>query len=147
MPHTPYTKILFSQMDEEGNSLEESLWAIKTETDNLYRVENIPFFLQNIAYHDIVRVEMIENQLLATGIVQESGHSTIRVYFHEVNNERIAAVHDFLQRRECDTEAINNPQLIAVDIPPSVAYAPIQAYLEEGEKKGWWEYEEGCLTQ
>lgn len=145
MTNTPYTKILFNQMDEEGKSLEESLWAIKVEREeNLYRVENIPFSLQNIAYHDIVRVELIENQLLATGIVQESGYSTIRIYFHELGLEKIQEVQDYLTNLNCNSEKSN--QLMAVAIPPQVDYLPIQGYLEEGENKGWWEYEEGCLA-
>ena len=35
--------------------------------------------------------------------------------------------------------------MIAVDIPPEVAYSPIVALLNKGEASEKWAYEEGCL--
>lgn len=35
--------------------------------------------------------------------------------------------------------------LVAFDIPPSVAYPPIQRVLANGESQKLWEYEEACL--
>lgn len=39
------------------------------------------------------------------------------------------------------------PSLIAVDVPPSVRYEPIEAWLDEGATAGRWEYEESHLAR
>ena len=136
----PYIKISFRQETEEGEITAESMWA--TKIGEHYRIENIPFLIYDVAFHDVVKVEEVDGVLEAIDVIEESGHSTIRIYFaSEVSEETLS----FLRKQGCGLEKFSK-KVLAVDIPPLVKYEPIKEYLEEGEKKGFWEYEEGCLT-
>ena len=46
----------------------------------------------------------------------------------------------------CPSE-LDLDRLVAVDIPPTVPYSDVRAYLEKNERLGVFEYEEGCLGQ
>jgi len=143
MDKDKFYKILFRQLDEDNEIVNESIWAKKVG-DN-FQLENIPFYIKSVAFKDIVKGEIINDELLATEIVEESGHSTIRIYFHKHFN-KIALVRKKLEKMGCDSEISNNPRIVAVDIPKNVDYCKIQEYLQKGENESHWEYEEGCLA-
>ncbi|MGB1242948.1 MAG: DUF4265 domain-containing protein [Chitinophagales bacterium] len=136
----PYIKILFSQETEDGDVISENIWT--TKVGEYYRIENIPFRTRDIALHDIVKVEEVEGMKKATEIVEESGHSTVRIYF---TSDKLNTVSQFIESQGCRIEKAND-EFIGIDIPPKIEYKPIKEYLEEGEQKGFWEYEEGCLA-
>lgn len=136
----PYIKILFSQETDEDEITPESMWASKMGEH--YRIENIPFLIRDIAFHDVVKAEEVDGILEATGIVEESGHSTVRIFFL---SDKLKEVRAFLKNQGCGSEK-GSDKFIAVDIPPEVEYKLIKEYLEKGEEKGFWEYEEGCLA-
>ena len=137
----PYTKIIFEQKDEDGDVVVESVWASKVAEG--YRIENIPFRITDVSFHDIVEAKIVEGALLAIGVIEESGHSTVRVFF---TSDKLKETIDFLENQKCGIEPAPKIPLIAVTIPPFSDYTPIKAYLEEGEQKGFWEYEEGCIA-
>lgn len=142
-PKPTYVKVLF---DVEGyESVEiESMWAIVT--DGGYRLDNIPFYAKGYALGDVISADRDEGGLLrCTGLVQASGHSTIRILCRDA--ERAPAVRDELSAMGCSSEA-DAPGLVAVDVPPDVPYDRIRSYLEQAIQTGGVdEYEEGCLGQ
>ncbi|MFI0982032.1 DUF4265 domain-containing protein [Streptomyces sp. NPDC021093] len=43
-------------------------------------------------------------------------------------------------------EGIDRFQMVALDAPPGADLQKIRKLLEHGEMKGWWHWEEGCVT-
>ena len=93
---------------------------------------------------DIVSVENRNNELFVTGLIQELGHSTIRMIFEDEKN--VAPTRDYLNSIGCESEISDVKILISVDIPPEVNYQKIKEYLEEGEKLSKWSFEEACIA-
>ena len=94
---------------------------------------------------NIVKVEDRNGQLYVIGIIEESGHSTIRIVFFD--KTIIQQTENELIRLGCDFEGSDNPNLIAIDIPPEVNYKEtIKSYLDQGKNADLWDYEEVCLA-
>ncbi|MGB1240900.1 MAG: DUF4265 domain-containing protein [Chitinophagales bacterium] len=141
MSEPSYIQVTVEQENEEGKVIAETMWT--TKIGEHFRIENIPFYVTDLAFHDLVKAELIEETLLATTIVEEGGHSTIRIYFKADEVEKVRA---FFTNQGCHSELSSNPKWLAINIPPQINYTKIRAYLEEGENKDLWEYEEGCLA-
>lgn len=136
-----HVKIFFEIKSDDGTIEIESLWAVP-ETRG-YRLDNIPFYARGFACGDIVRAARdADGQLLCSGVVLPSGHSTIRLWF--AGPLEVQEVRNTLLSMGCTSE-LNHTRLVAVDIPPEVHYSAIQAYVEAQKSAGVFEYEEACL--
>lgn len=136
-----YVKILFPH-DAFGHNSYESMWAY---IDNgRYKIDNIPFYVKNFSWGDIVTVQEIEGELYIHQLVEESGHSTVSVLLPTAM--MVDKVRAWFKRMGCDTELSNMKNLIAVDIPASIDYTPIKHKLEEGQQLEQWEYQEACIS-
>lgn len=78
-------------------------------------------------------------------LLRPSRHSTVRLLFGGESAGEVPCVRCILRERGCGSELSDLPALVAVDIPPAVAYAALREFFEEGEAAGLFEYEEGCL--
>jgi hypothetical protein len=135
-------KIIFEYINLEGEYALESAWA-KRSGDN-YILDNILFYAPSYSLGDIVKVENRNGELFVTGPVEESGHSTVRIIFY--NEELIPSTTEQLEKMGCQWEGSNVTTLISVDIAPEINYTPIRNFLDEGERKDLWSYEESCLA-
>lgn len=135
-------KILFEYYDTNQEYALESAWAEKE--GEYYKLDNILFYAKNYSLGDIIKVEDRNGELYATTLIQESGHSTIRIIFYE--NKFIEPTENWLIKMGCSYEGSNIPTLISVDIPPEVDYNLIKAYLENGEQDDKWSYQEACIA-
>jgi hypothetical protein len=139
-----HKKVLFEHNNApEGGYDIESAWAIPL-SDNSYKIDNILFYAPEYSLGDIVSVESREGELFVTGLVTESGHSTVRIIFN--NAEDVKPTREFLKEFGCDSEISEVPILISVDIPPIVSYSKIKEYLIKGEEQKLWSYEESCIA-
>lgn len=136
-----HSKILFQHTAFNKESI-ESAWAKKVK--NGYQLDNILFYAKNYSWRDIVSVEEVEGELFVTGLVQENGHSTIRVLLSDVSE--VPKIRKGLKELGCSSELSNMDNLIAVDIPPHVSYSVICNYLNQGESEEKWEYQEACIA-
>jgi hypothetical protein len=57
---------------------------------------------------------------LRWGLLQPSGHSTVRILF--ANPDDIEPTREYLRKNGCDSEISDLPRLVSVDIPPVVEY-------------------------
>ena len=119
----------------------ESVWVKKVEAG--YQIDNIPFLAKNIAFGDLVTASEEDGMLHFEELVETSGHSTIRIVFWDV--EALKPATDELIRLGCDWEGSHIPSMIAVDVPQTVEYTVIKAFLEEGFNNSIWDYQEACL--
>lgn len=138
-----HVKILLDVERDDGTHEVESVWAIPEERG--YRLDNVPFYARGFAWGDLVSATPDPDGLLrCTGLVAASGHSTIRLWFADTGD--VQKVRDALRAMGCDSE-LDIPRLVAVDVPPDVPYERIRRYLDDKERAGVFEYEEGCLGQ
>ncbi|TWJ02585.1 uncharacterized protein DUF4265 [Mucilaginibacter frigoritolerans] len=135
-------KIIFEYQDFNDDYALESAWAEKT--DQGYKLLNILFYAKGYAWGDIVSVEERNGQLYVTDLIEESGHSTIRIIFFK--NELVKSTSEHLLTMGCSYEGSNIPALVSFDIPADVDYKPIKEFLKQGEASELWSYEEACLA-
>jgi hypothetical protein len=134
------------EQDEDGwpPQTVETLWAVDLG-DDLYKLENTPFFARGVAYNDVVSAERSHGELLFKEVVRPSGHTTVRIIFRDLDVKRETCT--ALEGKGGTWEGSPIETLISVDVPPSVRYADIRQFLDEGTRAEQWDYEEGCLGQ
>ena len=140
-----HVKIMFPlEQDEDGYppATTESLWAIDVGA-GLYQIDNIPFFATGIALNDIVSAKLEHGALQYEEVVRASGHSTLRVIAYDTS--QMPAVRAFFEQMGCSTELSHLPSLVAIDVPPTVAFEPLRQVLASGREQDRWDYEEACL--
>ncbi|HVX52441.1 MAG TPA: DUF4265 domain-containing protein [Chitinophagaceae bacterium] len=120
----------------------ETVWATMLE-DNLYRLENTPFFADNVSYHDIVFAWYDEERdaLIVKSVQQRSGNSTFRIILADgIPYETFCTAIEKAQQPGCTYEGYKNYQF-ALNIPPAVDVKDVIAVLKDGEKAGTWYFE------
>lgn len=120
----------------------ETLWA-KPISNNLFQVDNIPFFIKGISDGDVVSVMPEAGEKWFKSLEEASGHSTLRIMFYD--ESQVPEVRQVLSSLGCDSEISHIPSLIAVDVPPSVKLEEVLTFLEQGEKAEQWEYQEAAI--
>jgi Domain of unknown function (DUF4265) len=140
-----HVKILFGYSGPDDIQSEvEGVWAIPDSAG--YIIDNIPFYIKSIALEDMVSARQgADGQLWFETLLEPSGHSTVRLWFDSATD--VQRIRDELRALGCRSELSELPRLVAVDIPPNVPYSIIRPKLEEGERAGYFEYEEACLAQ
>lgn len=140
----PQVKISIRFETSTGEYEFESLWANTTAEG--YELENIPFYVRSLAYGDIVSAHQTGDGVLEFDqLVRASGHSTVRLWVYEP--EEVASIRENFAAMGCTSELSDQPQLVAIDVPPEIPYATVKAVLEKGEKSEQFDYQEGCLGQ
>jgi hypothetical protein len=140
-----YVKLKFFYW-HEGYSEDriESMWAIPVGEN--YKVENIPFYVQDFSLGDIVSAKEEDGELYVDSLVSRSGHSTIRVFF--TDESIVQQVREELKSMGCDSEGSERANYVALDIPPDIDYENIiRPYLDKGFESDSWDYEEACLVR
>lgn len=140
-----YKKILFRlEKDEDGYPPDdwESLWAYKTK-EGFYCLDNVPFFIRGISSGDCVSVNEIEEELIFDQLQIQSGHSVLRVLVFD--EKEIEDLRKSMSAMGCEFEGSHIEGLIAFDIPPNVNFDKVVAFLQEGENRNLWEYEEASI--
>lgn len=140
-------KVLFDlEQDESGfpPQTRETLWA--TPVEDGYRLENVPFFAQGVAFGDVVTGSGTEDdEPVAYGaVLTPSGHSTCRVVLVD-EDEDVQAARRTLEGLGCDTELSHLDRYFAVDVPPEVSMDEVLAVLKEGQDEGRWEFDVGVF--
>ncbi|MDQ0065121.1 DUF4265 domain-containing protein [Chryseobacterium lathyri] len=137
-------KVFFVQETAEKEYQTESLWC-KADVDN-FIVDNIPFIAERISLGDTIEATIDEDDGLYyfEDFVANSGNTTVRIFIYNDYENKIEEVRSWLKERGCNSEVLLERNIIAVNIPEDVTYAPIKKYLDEGEGN-IWTYEESCL--
>jgi hypothetical protein len=138
-------KILFEYgTATPGASEVEAMWAVPVK--NGYKIDNIPFYAREIALEDVVSATCDSGGMLRFDrLVEESGHSTVRLWFAKGREGDVPRVRQELRDLGCASELSDLPRLVAVDVPSSVPYEVVRPILERYEREGLLEYEEACL--
>ena len=136
-----YITVLFGH-NAFGELSYESAWVKILKKG--YMLDNVLFYAKEYSWGDSIKVISHEGEYYADGLINESGHSTVRILFSDLS------IRDEMRKNliemGCSSELSNVEELISVDIPVDVDYNKIRAYLEQGEQEEKWEYEEGCIS-
>lgn len=133
-------KIRIAELDEEGDTTSERVWAKKVG-DDLYEVRNSPWFLQEVNFRDVVRATPPHEDGLPEFIevVRRSGHRTIRFILADEASEKWDEVLKRLREMGVGREhAVGG--LHAINLPPQLDFDMVADYLQECESKGWLQH-------
>lgn len=135
------------EQDDEGYPPfpEEMLFA-RVLSETVCELVSIPFFVDGLSKGDLISYSArdggefgFEERLSARG------HSTIRVIFFD--DSKMGRLVRQLEEAGCAWESGKVPDLISVDIPPSVDYRLVATLVEAGSSQELWDYEESCIAQ
>lgn len=113
------------------------------------RVDNTPWFVRGVASDDVIRVEVDEEGVRWAGeTVRASENCTLRLIVLRDGGSAAArrTVLETFDRLGTTGEGIEQFRMVALDVPPDADLPRIRKLLEHGEAKGWWHWEEGCVT-
>ncbi|KAF0861987.1 DUF4265 domain-containing protein [Pseudomonas sp. LD120] len=120
----------------------ESLWGIQRGA-GVYELDNTPYYLYGVSKGDWVLTRAEAQELIATGVVRQSGHSTLRV-FAERESERLSMV-QHLRDLGARCTVTRGLSLVTVDIAPEVNFCAIDQYLSSIIDDQHIAYEDACL--
>jgi hypothetical protein len=135
------TKMFFKHDFFEGEDW-ESAWV--TKEGDYYKLDNILFYAKGYACGDLIKGVKRDGMLCADRVILESGHSTIQIIFF--NENLVTKARGDLKTLGCESELSNMDTLISLDIPNNVSYKKILNFLQAGEKKEKWEFQEACIS-
>lgn len=120
----------------------ESMWGIQRGA-GAYELDNTPCYLYGVSKGDWVLTRADAHELIATGVVRQSGHSTLRV-FAERESERSSIVQHL---RSLGARCMLTPglSLFTVDIASEVSFCAIDYYLSAITDDQHIAYEDACL--
>ncbi|KGJ93282.1 DUF4265 domain-containing protein [Colwellia psychrerythraea] len=108
----------------------ESLWC--ELVDGYYKIKNVPMFMLNLAYGDLVDIEEVgDNEFQITEVIETSGNSTVWI---QINTERNKII-DKLKSLKCQVESGAFEELCAINISEKVEWEPIGKYLDSLDEK------------
>jgi len=128
-------------------AVSEGLWARRVAPD-VVRLDNTPWFVCNVACGDLVRVRQGDDGLLwVTDKLQWSGHCVIRLIPFRDGPWQDSGqwILDAFAPLGVSGEGIEQYGMVALDVPPDADLAAIRRLLQDGQRDGWWDYEEGCI--
>ena len=147
-----HAKVRFALDQDDGGwppVKSEGLWAVPLGGDR-FRIDNTPWFVRGIAADDVVEaLAGSDGVLWATQRLESGGRQTIRVIASidgSLNGDPVAVRAQFIPLG-LTGEIAPEYRMVALDVPPATALAPVKALLVAGERDGRWDYEEGCVNE
>jgi len=114
----------------------ESMWAEPLGND-LYKIENVPFYAYGLNFQDIVRATSDSDELKPEirELIMLSGHRTFRIFFNkEVNKEKQEKILESFRKLHVSYERADKIY-VALDMKPEGDYQAVFDKLEEHEKQ------------
>ena len=136
MPLDNHSYVKIGIRDETGQV--ETLWAIPVG-DNLFRLDNVPFFAYRISDGDIVEAAPdTDGMLMFTRVVRKSGNRTIRALLPlPLEEEPSSSLMETLKRVGCSFERASG-RLVCISVPANVLlHSVADALITSGVE---WEY-------
>ncbi|MDC5335043.1 DUF4265 domain-containing protein [Acinetobacter baumannii] len=137
-------KIVIDYLDKNNELSKELIWGEMYKTDQ-YFVKSIPFFAPNLAFDDLIQVEIENETLYFADLIKPSNNSTLRIIFFNNDIKYIEEILATLESYLCGWEGFEGKVYYAINIPEKVNYALIKKYLEDNNKL--LDYEEACLSE
>ncbi|MEV4258295.1 DUF4265 domain-containing protein [Spirillospora sp. NPDC049652] len=117
--------------------------------DHRFELTSPPAFARRLAVRDVVRVAHhgSPEQVWVESLIEPGGHSTVRVIFFEAaGREPEVDLRRELDRLGARIYETGFQGMISVDIPGGVDFDSARAFLDDGESRNFWEYDEGVIS-
>jgi len=119
----------------------ESIWC--DPVGKYFRIKNIPFFIDGIAYDDVIEVEPVQDRFIVKRVVSPSGNSTVWIFLEsEPAATRFVAE---LKRLGCGVEGGVLHNYLAFNIPSSVDGEHVLGLIVQAVDKGWIDADYPCI--
>jgi hypothetical protein len=132
---------------EDGDDVHvETPWA-KQVGDNLYELDNLPWYAYGVSCGDVVEAIPAEDGLPEfRRVVRKSGNRTVRVILKPPANESLdsKSILDRLVSMGCDYEGMDH-SYVAVNIPPTANFGDVCAFLTDAGQT--WEHADPTYEQ
>ena len=151
MESSPDARVVFPLDVRDGwpPVASERLWAFSLG-NGLYRVNNVPWFVRNLAVDDVVSAEAGSDEVhpVFRALVEPSSHITVRVIVLRSGPllGELQPVVDVFAPLGVYVEGVQQYGMVALDIPPEAPLRQIHDRLLLGEAAGSWAWEEGRVT-
>jgi hypothetical protein len=136
------------EQDDEGwpPAASEDIWAVPISPE-VARVDSIPWFVQNIALDDLIGVRSVgEGRATYAEKLRWSGNCTIRIVpLADGPAAGIRELVDLLSPYNVEIEIVEQFGIVAANVRSSVNVVALKKLLDQGERRGIWSYEEGCV--
>lgn len=136
-------KIVIDYLDKNNELSKELIWGEMYKTDQ-YFVRSIPFFAPNLAFDDLIQVEIENEKLYFDDLIKPSNNSTLRIVFFNKDIKYIEKILTTLESYLCGWEGFEGEHYYAINIPEKVDYALIKKYLDS--ETDFLDYEESCFS-
>ena len=134
-------KIPLPPNDPSGGEA-EWVWA-DPEGNNTFVLRNVPTFAKGLSYGDAVKARIEDDIPVFDDVVRRGGHSTYRIYAKsDRKSPEVMNVLQTLERMHCDMESATD-KIVNVDVLPEADIYDVYRVLEEAERAGILEFEEG----
>lgn len=138
-------KVFFHVDQDEDGFLgvgSESVWAVTGSQEELFTIDNIPFFATDANFGDIVKVVEKSGVLWFSEVVKKVPCSLMRVVlFSSDEHERVDVR---LKSLGCQTEYWSDRKLLSVSVPNERVPA-VEDFLDSEVSFGSLDYEEPIL--
>ena len=127
----------------------ERVWAFDLG-DGRYRIDNMPWFVRNLAVGDIVQAQaQAENEHpVFTGVITPSNRLTIRIICFRAGplQGSLQAVLDRFLPLGVHAEGVAQYGMVSLDVPPQADMRNVYIELVRGSDDGSWAWEEGRIN-
>jgi len=110
------------------------------------KIDNTPFFITNVALHDVVKVSNVGNQFIFEEIEGFSGNHAISVILRSSSMKTKLLNEMRALNCYCEYGEFGSTKMLAISIPYDVSYAKIRDIMDDYEKKDLISYAELCLA-
>lgn len=114
----------------------ESFWATPLG-NNLFRLENVPFYAYGLNFHDVVKATSESDELIPEilELVELSGHRTFRVFFEKsIDRQKQEEILNSMKDLTISYERANGIYF-SLDMQPKGNYQAVFDRLDELEKE------------
>lgn len=116
------------------------------EVHNGYKLKSIPFFIQDVAYDDVLELDVFDGaRAVIKNMVAKSENSTVWVYFREGVNEKEILLK--LEKLKIGVEGGALKGYYSLNLPKEVSLQDFDNQFEELEKNGLVEIAYGALRR
>jgi hypothetical protein len=120
----------------------EDLWC-QPVTDNLFIVDNIPFFVRDVSLEDEIMAERRDGTLTFVSVVKPSRNSTIHIFVKQAEIKQ--QIKEKLESMSCGVEVMERLPLFAVSMPATAPTEEIFQYLDQCDEDGLIGFEESSV--
>ncbi|MDC5699375.1 DUF4265 domain-containing protein [Intrasporangium calvum] len=123
------------------------MWAVHVE-EEVYRLENVPFFVRGAACGDLVQAVPEKDGVLTVVSVKDEGNLTLRLIVRREGPLRgnLATALEMFESVGVSGEGAPQWGLVALDVPRGADLAAVKALIVSGEADGLWHWEEGAVN-